>query len=165
MPSRTLIALMLAACVALAASASYAQTTKPARPMEGEELTGVAKPAGEPASQPTETPPEPQKEAPPSRPFDRYLLPVMLGVLLLLLFWSSRSRKKQEAKRQQMLAALKKGDKVTSVGGVIGTIIEVRDDEVVVKVDETNNVRMRFARWSIRGTGDQAKTEAPEQRK
>lgn len=166
MPSRILIGLMLAACVTLAASAAHAQTTQPAQPVEGEELTGGTKPAGQPPGQAEETPPEPPKETPsPPRLFDRFLLPVMVGVLLLLLFWSSRSRKKQEAKRQKMLAALKKGDKVTSIGGIVGTIIEVRDDEVVVKVDETNNVRLRFARWAIRGTGEQAKTDAPEQRK
>jgi preprotein translocase subunit YajC len=166
MPSRTLIGLTLATCLALAAAA-YAQTTQPAKPPTGEELTSVAPAAAEPSGQAPQTPTETGKETPPSRssPFDRYLLPVMLGVLLLLLFWSSRSRKKQQAKRQQMLAALKKGDKVTSIGGVVGTIVELRDDEVVVKVDETNNVRMHFARWAIRGTGEAAKTEGPDDRK
>ena len=61
-----------------------------------------------------------------------------------------------------MLAALKKGDKVTSIGGIVGTIMDVREDEVVVKVDENNNVRMRFARWAVRGTGDDAKKEAEQ---
>jgi len=41
--------------------------------------------------------------------------------------------------------------------------VEVREDEVVVKVDETNNVRMRFARWAVRGVGDEAKRE-PEKK-
>ena len=61
-----------------------------------------------------------------------------------------------------MLAALSKGDKVTSIGGICGTVIEAREDEIVVKVDETNNVRMRFARWAIRGVGDAARSEKPE---
>jgi preprotein translocase subunit YajC len=165
MPSRNLIGLMLAACLAVAAAA-YAQTTQPAAPAAGEELTSAAPAAGEPSGPGPQAPGETEKQAPPARtPLDRYLLPVMLGVLLLMLFWSSRSRKKQEAKHQQMLAALKKGDKVTSIGGVVGTIVEIRDDEVVMKVDETNNVRMHFARWAIRGTGDQAKVRGPDDRK
>lgn len=173
MPSRKLIIATLAACVALAAAA-YAQTTPPAAAPEGEELTSVAPAAAPEAGAPApaagdanQAPPAGETEQPPPQrsPFDKFLLPVMLGALLLLLFWSSRSRKKQEAKRQQMLAALKKGDKVTSIGGIVGTIIEVRDDEVVVKVDETNNVRMRFARWAIRGTGEEAKTQGPEDKK
>jgi preprotein translocase subunit YajC len=61
-----------------------------------------------------------------------------------------------------MLSALAKGDKVTSIGGICGTVVEVRDDELVVKVDENNNMRLRFARWAIRGAGDQAKSQGPE---
>lgn len=96
---------------------------------------------------------------------DQWFLFAMLGGIILLYVWMGRGRRKQEAKRQQMLAGLKKGDKVTSIGGVIGTVIEVREDEVLVKVDETNNVRMRFARWAIRGVGETAKTEKPEDNK
>ena len=58
---------------------------------------------------------------------------------------------------------LKKGDKVTSIGGICGTVVEVRDDELVVKVDENNNIRLRFSRWAIRGTGEQAKNQGPEE--
>ncbi len=167
MSPRKWISLMLVVSLGcLAAGVCTQTTTQPAQPAQGEELQSAPKPAGETASPAAESQPVP-KEKPVSRgPFDSFLLPVILGALMLLLLWSSRSRnKKQEAKRKQMLASLKKGDKVTSVGGIVGTIIEVRDDEVVVKVDETNNVRVRFARWAIRGTGDAAKTETPEDRK
>jgi preprotein translocase subunit YajC len=86
----------------------------------------------------------------------------MVGGFILLYVWMGRSRRKQESKRKEMLAALKKGDKVTSIGGIVGTVIEVREDEITVKVDETNNVRMKFARWAIRGVGEAAKTQGPE---
>jgi preprotein translocase subunit YajC len=88
---------------------------------------------------------------------------VLFGAFILMYFWMGRSRRKQESKRREMLESLKKGDKVTSIGGIVGTVIEVREDEVMVKVDETNNVRMRFARWAIRGVGEEAKTEKPPQ--
>lgn len=91
-----------------------------------------------------------------------YLIYIMLGGFILLWIWMGRGRKKQEQKRKEMLSKLSKGDKVTSIGGIIGTILEVRDDEITVKVDENNNVRMKFARWAIRGVGDAAKTEEPE---
>ncbi len=92
-------------------------------------------------------------------------LVVLIGAFFLLYFWMGRSRRKQEAKRKEMLAQIKKGDKVTSIGGIVGTIMDVREDEVVVKVDETNNVRMRFARWAVRGVGEDAKQEKPEDNK
>ncbi|HET6427605.1 MAG TPA: preprotein translocase subunit YajC [Phycisphaerae bacterium] len=94
-----------------------------------------------------------------------YILFVMLGGLVLLFVMTSRSKKKQQHKRNEMLATLKKGDKVTSIGGIVGTVIETREDEITVKVDEQNNVRMRFARWAIRGVGDAAKKEGPDEKK
>ena len=93
---------------------------------------------------------------------DMKIIWIMLGVMVLLYVWMGRSRKKQEAKRKEMLGALKKGDKITTIGGIIGTVIEARESEVVVKVDESNNVRMRFARWAVRGVGEEAKAEKPE---
>ena len=89
---------------------------------------------------------------------------VLIGGMVLLYVWMGRSRRKQESKRKEMLANLKKGDKVTSIGGIIGSVIEVKEDEVTVKVDETNNVRMKFARWAIRGVGAEARND-PEEKK
>ena len=86
---------------------------------------------------------------------------IIIGALVLMWVFASRSKRKQETKRREMLASLNKGDKVVSIGGICGTIVETREDEVVVKVDDTGNVRMRFARWAIRGTGDVAKAEDP----
>ena len=48
-----------------------------------------------------------------------------------------------------MLSALKKNDRVMTIGGVVGTVVQVRDDEVVVKVDESANVKLTFIRGSI----------------
>jgi preprotein translocase subunit YajC len=88
----------------------------------------------------------------------------LFALIILMFWWSSRGKKKQEQKHRDMLSSLKKGDKITTIGGIIGTVIEVRDDEVVVKVDETNNVRMRFIRGAIRDVG-QAKGDAQDQKK
>jgi preprotein translocase subunit YajC len=94
-----------------------------------------------------------------------WFLFVMLGGLVLLFVLSSRSRRKQDKRRREMLASLKTRDKVTTIGGIVGTVVDVREDEVTVKVDEQNNVRMRFARWAIRGVGAEGKQEHPEQSK
>jgi preprotein translocase subunit YajC len=96
---------------------------------------------------------------------EQWGMPLALGAGIVLLFWmSSRSRKKQENQRREMLSSLKKGDKVTSIGGIVGTVLDVRDDEITVKVDEGNNVKMKFARWAIRGVGEEGKKEGPEKK-
>jgi len=88
---------------------------------------------------------------------------LMIGAFFLLYMWMGRGRRKEQQRRRAMLADLKKGDKVTTIGGIVGTLMEIRDDEVTVKVDESANVRMRFARWAVRGVGDVAKAENPAQ--
>ncbi len=97
--------------------------------------------------------------------FDNNFLFIILGVFILFIFLSGRSRRKQEAKKREMLASLKKGDKVISIGGIIGTIVEVRDNEVIVKVDENSNTRMRFLRDAIRLGGPGAKEEDGSEKK
>ena len=168
---------IIVACLALAAPLAWAQDGADGSETEvlGSPDTaapdGDAAPAadtdGQPADgeEPTEGEGEPEGGAP--QPggglFNNPMLLIMIAVLVLFFVMSSRGRKKREGKHREMLASLKKGDKVTSIGGICGTIIEVKEDEITVKVDETNNVRMRFARWAIRGVGDTAKSENPEQ--
>ena len=50
---------------------------------------------------------------------------------------------------QQLLSSLKKQDRVLTIGGLIGTVVEVRDDEVVLKIDENANTRARFTKNAI----------------
>lgn len=146
-----------------------AQPTQPAgeapqlRPSDGKE---GAQPADKQAA-PGQAQPTTQSNGGQARPpggMGSEVIWIMLGVMVLLYIWMGRNRRKQQAKRDQMLSALKKGDKITSIGGIIGTVIESRESEVVVKVDESNNVRLRFARWAIRGVGEEGKAEKPEDR-
>lgn len=72
-------------------------------------------------------------------------------ILIIVVFWFILfgSQRKEKKKRQQMLAELSKNDRVVTIGGVIGTVVEVKENEVVVKVDESSNTRMRFSRNAI----------------
>ena len=45
---------------------------------------------------------------------------------------------------------LKKNDKVCTIGGIYGTVIEVRDKEIVIKIDESNNTKMKVTPGAIR---------------
>ncbi len=82
---------------------------------------------------------------------------VMLGMLVLMFLFSSRSKKKQANKRRDLLESIKKGSKIVTIGGIVGMVAEVRDDEVLVKVDD--GTRMKFARWAIRTVGDDAESD------
>ncbi|MFB3890647.1 MAG: preprotein translocase subunit YajC [Phycisphaerae bacterium] len=90
-----------------------------------------------------------------------WMLLGLVVLMILMFYWTGRSRRKQEAKRKELLASLKKGDKITTIGGIIGTVIEVRENEVTIKTDETNNVRMKFARWAVREVGEPPRGDVP----
>lgn len=75
---------------------------------------------------------------------------VLLGVILVMFIFMGTSQRRERKKHEAMLNALSKGDKVQTAGGIIGTIVDIRDDEVLVKVDENANTRLRFARSAVR---------------
>lgn len=76
------------------------------------------------------------------------LLPMML-VFLVLMFTMSNSKRKQERQRNEMLTQLKKNDEIQTIGGIIGKVLETRDDRVLVKVDENSNTKIWFSRSAI----------------
>jgi preprotein translocase subunit YajC len=72
----------------------------------------------------------------------------MVGVLILYIF-VFRSKRTQDKKRTDMLSALKRGDRVQTIGGILGTVVEARDTDVLLKVDESSNTKIRFSRSAI----------------
>jgi len=91
------------------------------------------------------------------------ILLMMTAVFLPTIF----AGKKQKKQRARMLASLRKHDRVQTIGGVIGVIADVREHEVVVKVDDAANTRIRFARSAIQqvlrraGSGDDDAIDTP----
>lgn len=81
--------------------------------------------------------------------FGTLLLPMMLAFLVLMIFTSFRSQKKEQKRKQELINSLRKHDKVQTHAGIIGTVVEVKDDQVVLKVDENTNTRIRFAKSAI----------------
>lgn len=80
-------------------------------------------------------------------------------LLILVMAWLLifRPKKQQEKQRTQMLSALKKGDRIQTIGGILGNVVDVRDDEVVVKVDETSNTKITFSRSAIHRVREEEK--------
>lgn len=73
------------------------------------------------------------------------VLPLLLVFVVMILLTSMTGRKEKK-RREALLSSIKKHDKVQTLGGVIGTIIEIDGDEVVLRLDEG---RMRVSRGAI----------------
>ncbi|OHB66515.1 MAG: preprotein translocase subunit YajC [Planctomycetes bacterium RBG_13_62_9] len=76
------------------------------------------------------------------------LFPILLmAVFMYLLLF--RGPRKQQQQQRQMMQSLKKNDRVRTIGGIFGTVVDVRGDEVVLKVDEANNTKIRVSTSAI----------------
>ena len=74
---------------------------------------------------------------------------ILFGFLGLMLFMTSTAGRKQRKQHEALMASLKKRDRVVTTGGVMGVVVDVFDDRVVLKVDESTNTRMTFVREAI----------------
>ena len=86
-----------------------------------------------------------------------YVVIIIMFLMMWVLFILPQRREKKKA--AELLASLKKGDRVQTIGGIRGTIAELREGEVVLKVDETNNTRVTFVRSAIQGVIEGSKND------
>lgn len=74
------------------------------------------------------------------------LIPYIL-IIIVFYFLLIRPQKQQEKERQKMLASLNKNDEVVTSGGIHGTIVNVKDKTVILRIDE--NVKVEIERNCI----------------
>jgi preprotein translocase subunit YajC len=100
------------------------------------------------------------RAAPKPELLDFFRSPLFIVTVILLIFYLFlfKSKKSQESQRKSMLSTLKRGDRIKTIGGILGTVVEAKDDEVLVKVDEGSNTKIRFARSAIHQVLEPPKT-------
>ena len=89
------------------------------------------------------------------------ILPLVL-MFVVFYFLLIRPQKKKDKKVKEMLAALKNGDRVCTIGGIYGTIVKIKDDVLTVEVGE-QKTQLVFARWAIRNVEQLSVTNDSEQ--
>ncbi len=88
------------------------------------------------------------KEDAPSRNIVMQYLPFILIFVVMYLFLF-RGPKKKQAEHKKMLSSLQRNDRVRTIGGILGTVIDIKDDEITLKVDESNNTKIKVTAGSI----------------
>jgi preprotein translocase subunit YajC len=110
---------------------------------------GSAPPGGTTGAESAPLPPTgPGGGAPPSIMNNSFFI-IMLLVLGSMILFSIMGQRRDRKKREAMIGAIKKHDRVQTIGGVIGSVVEVKPDYVILKVDESSNTRITFARSAI----------------
>ena len=77
----------------------------------------------------------------------------LIIMFVLMYFLMIRPEKKRKKKEKEMLDALKRGDRICTIGGIYGTIMDIKDDTITLAVGR-DNMSMVVARWSIRSVED-----------
>lgn len=77
----------------------------------------------------------------------------MVVLFVVFYFFLIRPQKKKEKKTKEMLDALKKGDRICTIGGIYGTIAGIKDDTITLIVGG-EKMTMVVARWAIRSVED-----------
>ena len=85
------------------------------------------------------------------------MLVVMVAVFYFMLIRPENKRKKEA---EEMRSSVKEGDEVTTIGGIIGTFVNVKEDKFVLETS-ADRVRVEFAKWAI-SSNDTAAAAAQE---
>lgn len=90
----------------------------------------------------------PQSNPPQGSPLTSMLM-MIIPMGFIIYFLMIRPQSKERKRREEMLKTIKKNDRVVTIGGAFGTVTNVKDDEVTLKVDESNNTKIIFTRSAI----------------
>jgi len=77
--------------------------------------------------------------------------PAILMVMIVYFLLAGRPQQKQQAKAKELLNNLKKNDRIVTAGGILGTVVGIREDNdyVTLRVDESSNTKMQVMKASI----------------
>ena len=89
------------------------------------------------------------------------MLVMMIAVFYFMLIRPENKRKKEA---EQMRSAVKKGDKITTIGGIIGTVVNVKEDKIVIETS-ADQVRIELAKWAISTNETAAEAKKAEAKK
>lgn len=89
------------------------------------------------------------------------MLIMMLAVFYFMLIRPENKRKKEA---EEMRSAVKVGDKITTIGGIIGTVVHIKDDKLVIETS-ADQVRIEVAKWAMSSNETAAEAKKNEAKK
>lgn len=90
------------------------------------------------------------------------MLPLLL-IIVVFYFLMIRPENKRKKEAEQMRNNLSVGDRITTIGGIVGTIVSIKDDKFVIETS-ADQVRIEFCKWAL-STNDSAEERAKAEKK
>ena len=88
------------------------------------------------------------------------MLPMLLIMVAVFYFMIIRPENKRKKEAEQMRSNIKNGDKITTIGGIVGKVVDVKEDKFVIETG-ADQVRIEFAKWAL-STNETAAEAAKE---
>lgn len=85
------------------------------------------------------------------------LMVAMVGVMYFVMI---RPQKKRQKEEQEMRSALEIGDEIITIGGIVGRVVTIREEDIIIETGSDRN-KMRIQRWAINTN----KTKADQHKK
>lgn len=87
---------------------------------------------------------------------------MLVAMVAVFYFMMIRPENKRKKETENMRSNVKVGDRITTIGGIVGTVVNVKDDKIVIETS-ADQVRMELAKWSLstnETAAENAKAEA-----
>ena len=89
------------------------------------------------------------------------MLVLMVGVFYFMIIRPENKRKKDA---ENLRASIKTGDKITTIGGIVGTVVNVKEDKIVLETG-ADQVRIELAKWGVSTNETAAEAKKEEAKK
>ena len=89
---------------------------------------------------------------------------MLVGMIAVFYFLLIRPENKRKKEAEQMRSSVRKGDKITTIGGVVGTVVDVKENNIVMETS-ADQVRIEFAKWAISTNETAAEAKKAEAKK
>ena len=88
---------------------------------------------------------------------------MLVGMVAVFYFLLIRPENKRKKEAEQMRSSVKNGDEITTIGGIVGKVVNVKEDKFVIETG-ADQVRIEFAKWAL-STNETAAAAAKEEAK
>lgn len=87
----------------------------------------------------------------------------LIAMVAIFYFMMIRPENKRKKEAEQLRSSLKVGDKITTIGGIVGTVVDVKEDKFVIETS-ADRVRIEFQKWAL-STNESGAERAKEEAK
>ena len=89
------------------------------------------------------------------------MLLLMFGLMYFMLIRPENKRKKKD---DEMRSSVRNGDRIITIGGVCGTVVDVKEDKIVIETSK-DQVRIEFAKWALSSNETQEAAQKEQAKK